>query len=40
VEYLGYVSPSSRREKIEYFLRIEEINEEDKNKKNITEKYL
>jgi hypothetical protein len=30
VEYFGHVGPPFRREKIEYFLRIEEINEKDK----------
>jgi hypothetical protein len=30
VEYFGHVGPPSSREKIEFFLRIEEINEKDK----------
>jgi hypothetical protein len=33
VEYLGHVSTTSRREKIQYPSRVEEINEEDKIQK-------
>jgi hypothetical protein len=33
VEYIGYLSPSSKREKIEYPSRIEEIDEENKTQK-------
>jgi hypothetical protein len=33
VEYLGYVSTSSRGEKIQYPSRVEEVNEEDKIQK-------